>query len=331
MRFSFFISTHGGSPLQVGLERGLRALGHDVSYFHNGRARDFDILLIFNQCSHRQDYAFPDFPTYEVPVAFVDTAEYGYHRRIPGVVRNYLNAFSPGSMTHDTKSTHEQLRLKNYFDGRSFPYFLREMTIYADYPCGYYPIDYSLYALSQCSDRPSRADYLGRLDGLFLSWGASHPHRWVITNALRTHPRAEVLVIEENGTPRMEQSTYFNRMVRARCSASFDGYGTGSFRMTEVLVRTLLLMGPLSTRVPFPLVDGETCVAYNLTVDGETCLGTDIVEKLSWVLNNPDLAFGIYEAGYDWCSTKLTEVATAQYLVDMIEAHDWSRPTPLEV
>ncbi len=331
MKFAFCLSTFGGSPLQGGLERGLRELGHEVVDFHNNRDRDYDVFVLFNQAAHTTSYAYPDWPHYEVPVAFVDCAEYGWMRRWPHTVAPYANAFSPGSMSHDTKSAHEQTRVKNFLEGRSFPYFLREFSKYIKYPENYFPIDYPLYHLSHCSDRPSRVDYMGRLDGLFLSWGASHPWRWPITRALRTHPRAEVLMIEENGTPRMEQSTYFNRFVRARCSAAFDGYGTGSFRMTEVLVRTLLLMGPLSTRVPYPLVDGETCIAYDLTVDGEECLGTNIVEKLNWVLDNPEDAFKIYEAGYDHCLTHLTERATAAYLVQEIEKYDWSKPTKLNV
>ncbi len=331
MKFSFFISTYGGSPLQVGLERGLNSLGHSVDYFHNGKDKNFDVLVIFNQCAHIISYAYPDFPAYDVPVAFVDAAEYGWTRRLPTNVRQYANAFATGSMAHDTKSVHEQTRIKHYLQGRSFPYFLREYSKYIDYPEHYHPIDYPLYALSHCSDRPSKVDYFGRLDGLFLSWGASHPWRLTITRDLRQHPKAEVLVIEENGTPRMEQSTYFNRMVKARCSASFDGYGTGSFRMTEVLVRTLLLMGPLSTRVPYPLVDGQTCVAYDLMVHGEECLGTNIKEKLDWVLDHPDEAFEIYAAGYEHCMTKLTETATAQYFLDVLGRHDWGRETKLEV
>ncbi len=331
MKFAFFLSTWGGSPLQGGLSRGLVSLGHEVASFHNGKEHNYDFLVIFNQTAHRVDYAYPDFPAYDVPVIFVDSAEYGYTRRRKEVVKDYANAFSTGSMTHDTKSVHEQTRIKNYLEGRSFPYFLREFSKYLEYPENYHPIDYPLYHLSHCSDRPSMADYLGRLDGLFLSWGASHPWRWTITNALRTHPRSNVLVIEENGTPRMEQSTYFNRMVRARCSASFDGYGTGSFRMTEVLVRTLLLMGPLSTRVPFPLVDGETCVEYSLDVVGEECRGTNVVEKLNMVLDNPAYAFLIYENGYDFCMSHLTETETARWFVEKIEAHDWSKPTALAV
>ncbi len=334
MRFSFFLSTHGGSPLQVGLERGLNELGHSVRYFANGHTKDFDVLVVFNQCAHTNSYAYPDFPAYDIPIAFVDSAEFGWTRRQPGVVRQYANTFSPGSMTHDTKSVHEQTRLKNYLEGKSFPYFLREFFTCIDYPVNYCPIDYPLYALSACNDRPSRKDYFGRLDGLFLSWGASHPWRWNVTRDLRAvkaQMPVEVLVIEENGTPRMEQSTYFNRFVRCRASASFDGYGSSSFRMTEILVRTVLLMGPLSIRTHAPLVDGETCVQYQMETNGEECLSTNVGEKLLWVLDNPEEAFRIYENGYGHCNDKLSEKATAQYFLDTLNRHDWKVPTQLDV
>lgn len=332
VKFAFFLSTFGGSPLQGGLERGLRALGHSVEYFHNNRGRDFDVLVIFNQTAHTPSYAFPEFPAYDVPVVMVDAAEYGYFRRLPEVVKDYANFCAPGSMNHDTKSIHEQTRLKNYLQGRSFPYFLREFSKYLNFPKNYHPIDYPLYHLSHCSDRPDLGDYLRRQDKLFISWGASHPWRWQITNALRVcSPDSEILVIGEGSTGRMEQSTYFNRMTRARSSVSFDGYGSGSFRMTEVLVRTLLLLGPLSIHTHAPLVDGQTCVKFDLNTNGEECTGTNVCEKLGEVLDNPEWAFRIHEAGYGWCMDHYTEVETAKYFLSVVEAHDWSLPTELEV
>lgn len=332
MKFAFCLSTAGGSPLQVGLERGLHALGHNVVCFRNGMGKEYDVLVLFNQVAHTQTYAFPDWPTYDVPVVFVDAAEYGYFRRFPEVIKNYANGFASGSMSHDTRSLHEQTRLKNYLAGKSFPYFLREFSNYLTFPPSYHPIDYPLYLHSMCSDKPDRGDYLRRTDQFFVSWGASHPWRWNITNDLRkAYPGAEVLVIEENGTPRMAQSTYFNRMMRARASVSFDGYGSGSFRMTEVLVRTVLLMGPLSIRTHAPLVDGQTCVAFEMRTEGEKCYGTNIAAKLKEILQDPERSFRIYEAGYDWAMTNLTETATARYFLEVVQRHDWSKPTPLEV
>jgi hypothetical protein len=332
VRISFFISTFGGSPLQVGLERGFSQLGHSVSYFTNGTPHNFDFLVAFNQIAHNPAYAYPDFPSYNVPIVFIDAAEYGYFTRLPEVADLYANAFSQFSMKHENKSVHEQTRLKRYLEGKAFPYFLREMSKYVQYPTGYYPIDYPLYEPSRCSDRPERGDYLRRVDPLFVSWGASHPWRWPITNALRAaQPNAEILVLGENGTPRMLQSTYFNRMTRARCSVSFDGYGSSSFRMTEVLMRTVLLMGPLAIVTRAPLVDGETCVAYNLYTCGEEVLSTNVADKLAEVLADPERSFKIHERGYSHCEDYLSEVATAKYVLDVVDKHDWSKPTELNV
>lgn len=339
MRFAFLLSNYGGSPLEGGLSRGLVSLGHEVVSFHTGKERNYDALVIFNQTAHSPGHVYPEFPTYEIPVAFVDSAEYGWMRRWPHTVTPYANAFTEGSMNHDGRNPPEQARLRDFLQGRSFPYFLREFSNYISYPENYHPIDYPLYHLSHCSDRPDRGDYLRRLIPFWVCWGASHPFRWVITRALResgvtitTHDGTfgvEVLVIEENGQPRIDQSTYFNWMVRSRASVTYDGYGTGSFRLTEVLMRTCLLLGPLSTRAPFPLVDGQTCVAYDLEVKGEECLGTNIVEKLRWIVEHPEDSFRIYEAGYDHCLTKLTERATAQYFLDTLARHDWSKETSL--
>lgn len=332
MRFSFFISTHGGSPLVVGLERGLGQLGHIVEYFRNGQPHNFDILVIFNQTAHIQSYAFPDFPDYKVPVVFVDSAEYGYFRRLPEVVGQYANAFSEGSLNHDTKSRHEEMRLKNYLAGKSFPYFLREFSEHLNYPDSYYPIDYPLYHHSICRERPDKRDYLDRPRDFFVSWGASHPWRWDLTLALRSLPcNSEIKVIEENGTPRMDQGQYFTKLHTSKCSVSFDGYGSSSFRMTEVLGHTLLLMGPLSIKTRKPLIDGETCIGYDIAACREVFMGTNVADKLAEALADPERSFRIYEAGYDHLMTHLTESATAQYLLDTINVHDWSRETILDL
>ena len=153
-----------------------------------------------------------------------------------------------------------------------------------------------------------------------------------VYRSLRAHDcKKTVLVIEENGTPRMLQSEYFLRMEASRCSVSYDGYGSGSFRATEVLVRAPLLQGPLSIVTRAPLIDGETCIAYDVVADGETFLSTNIGEKLSELLANPERSYQIYENAYEHCMSKLTEVATARYVLEVCEKHRWDVPTPLEV
>lgn len=332
MKIGFLLSSLGGSPLQGGLWRGLSALGHDVQGYACGQG--YDLLLVFNQVAHCRDYEYPPFPSdYRGPMAFIDAAEYGYFTRLPDRAARYANMNAEGAQCHDTKNAAEQWKLWSFLEGRSFPYFIREMAKCVPYPASYHPIDYPLYYESHCGKHPNRNEYMRRELDLFVSWGASHPWRLPITQALRdAHTKCEVNIIEENGHPRLHQKQiYFPKTEGAKCSVSYDGYGSGSFRMTEVLVRTVLLQCPLSIVTRCPLVDGETCVGYSVESEGEEFRGTNVAERLRWVLDNPDAAFEIYERGFHHCMAHLTERATAQYVLDTVAAHDWNSATQLEV
>lgn len=311
----------------VGLERGLNQLGHQVVPHKPGEL--FDLTIIFNQTSHVRDYVYPQLPTHG-PIAFVDCAEYGYYKRLPEVISGYSHAFAAGSMTHDTKNPVQQVRLREHLRGKSFPYFLREFSKHIHYPDDYHPIDYPMYLYSECNIPPNRDEYLRRELDLFVSWGASHPWRMDITMALRDcHTKCEVYVLEENGTPRMPQKQFFGKTLGAKCSVSFDGYGSSSFRLTEVLVRCLLLQGPLSIRRHAPLVDGVHCVEFGIDNNGEEFLATDVCRKLRDSLSDPERSFKIYEAGYHHCWGHYTEKATAQYVLDVVARHDWRKETDL--
>ena len=328
MRINFLLSTLGGSPLQVGLERGLKELGHQVKY---SASSDCDLLLIFNQVAHNPAYSYPEFHEHK-HIAFIDAAEYGYHRRLPHIVSSYATAFSPCAMLHDTKNHQQQQSLLNFLAGRSFPYFLREFSKHITFPENYHPIDYPLYLHSVEPKPPNHDEYMRRQLHLFCSWGASHPWRLEITKAMRgCHVKADIRVLEENGTPRMPQHEFFRSTKSAMCSVSFDGYGSGSFRMMEVLVRTLLLQGPLSIHRYQPLVDGVHCIEYDVAHEGETFLHTNICSKLAEALRDPERCYRIYESGYHHCMTHYTERATAEYVLRTIEKHDWSKPTALTV
>lgn len=330
MRIALLISNKGGSPLIGGLQRGLVHLGHSAHEYKHGQS--YDLILVCNQCAHTTDYAYPEFPEKAERIAFIDSAEYGYFRRLPGVIRDYANAFSGGSLGHDTKNLEQQQRLFGFLSGRSFPYFLREHSVYIDFPPEYHPIDYPLYHLSVCPTAPNREEYLRRQLDLFVSWGASHPWRLHITAALRgCHVKSDIRVLEENGTPRMPQMEFFERTRSAKCSVSFDGYGSGSFRMTEVLVRTLLLQGPLSIRRHAPLIDGTHCIEYAVKNDGETFISTNVCEKLKEALADPERSYRIFEAGWHHCMGNYSERATAEYVLKTIEQHDWSKPTTLSL
>lgn len=312
----------------VGLQRGFEALGHNVVQAHaNG---EYDLLVVWNQIAHNPSYVYPDFPIRSCPIAFIDGAEYGYFRRLPGIVKCYVNAFSEGSINHDTKNAHQQARLKQFLEGKSFPYFIREKSKYIEWPGPYHGIDYPLYKMSEDHTPPNREEYLSRTAPFWQSWGASHPWRWGITHALR-NAGYECLVIEENGHPRLPQSEYFPRMRGARACCSFDGYGSSSFRKTEVLCRTVLLQGPLTVDFPYPLIDGETCVEFQIESDAEDFVSCNIVDRLQWALECPERAFEIYERGFYHCHQYYSEKATAEYVLRTVEAHDWSKPTPLDL
>lgn len=314
----------------TGLERGLSALGHSVYTCspHGG----YDLICVFNQVAHRPDYQYPELPRdfATTPLCFIDASEYGYFKRLPGIVRCFANAFSPGSVKHDTKNEGQQIKLRSLMEGRSFPYLIREMSKFVQWPPDYHPIDYPLYLHSEDHTPPNRDEYLIRDKDFFLSWGASHPWRWGITNALREAGQ-EVLVIEENNTPRMPQVEYFGRMRGAKTSASFDGYGSGSFRMTEILCRSLLLQGPLSISMRAPLVDGETCIMYQVESEGEEFRSTNIAQKLQEALSDTERSFEIYQRAFHHVHENLSEKATADHLIACVNAHDYSQPTQLEI
>jgi len=330
MRIAILLSSLGSSPLVVGLERGLKQLGHHVESYRQGTG--YDLILVFNMCAHDSNYCYPGFPPETAPIAFIDTAEYGYFKRLPGVARDYKNTFAPGAMSHPTKNHEQQTRLRQFLEGRSFPYFLREHVKSIEFPACYHPIDYPLHHLSVCREEPDREEYLARTEDLFVSWGGSHPWRNNLTAVLRACGgiKSSISVIGENGAPRIPQLEYFRRTRAAKCSVSFAGYGSGSFRVTEVLVRTLLLMGPLSIRTREPLVDGVTCIEYSVESDGETFLGTNLADKLKSVIENPNGSFGVFRAGYWHCMQNFSERSTAEYVLRTVDAHDFTKPTPLE-
>lgn len=316
--------------MQVGLERGLRQLGHHVEYHRHGHG--YDLVIICNQCAHTIHYVYPPFPPANIPIAFVDCAEYGWGTRGPDVIRRFANAFSPGSIAHDTKCSVEQTKLRNFLEGRSFPYLLREFSRWVDWPRNYAPIDYALYLHSECHERPEREEYLRRPLDLFVSWGASHPWRLPITEALRSCPvKSEIHVLEQNGAVRLPQSVYFPRTRSAKASVNASGYGSSSFRQTEVLVRTVLLQGPMEIHFRAPLIDGVHCVEYQIEHNGMDFISTNVCAKLQEVIADPESAYRIYEAGYHHCHEFYSEKATSQYVLDVVAAHDWSQPTQLDI
>lgn len=329
MRIAFWLSDRGGSPLQSGLERGFKALGHNVEM--HSASLSYDLIVMFNQTAHTVNYHYPEFPRCQSPIAFVDTAEYGYFKRLPHNVEGFKNSFTHSAMHHDTKNSAEQYQLAAFLQCREkFPYFLREKSLQVEYPHGYYPIDYPLYIHSECHVPPDKDEYLRRTLEVFCVWGASHPWRVNLTQELRDcHRTAEITLIGENGAQRIPQSHYFDRMRAARLCVSYDGYGYGSFRMMEALCRTVLAQGKLSVDRYAPLQAGVHCVEYDVNFEHETYLGSGLQDAVRWVCEHPEESFEVYRNGFEHVWRYYTEKAYAQYLLDTVAAHDWQRTTPL--
>lgn len=299
MRVGILISTRGGSPLQYSL------CHYGWELYRPGQV--YDLVLVFNQTAHTRDYRYPD-SLPDGPIAFVDTAEYGTTMRP-------WHGLTPEAMAHDTKNAAEQARLRSMLEGRSFPYFLRETWIDRGYSEAFHPIDYPLHPGAEPTRAPDRDEYLARSVPVACIWGHSNACRPPITEALRSVPGADVFVVDQDG-PRLPFDVYARRLEAARCTVSADGYGSGSFRVTESLVRTMLVRRPPLIRQHAPLVHGQTCIDF----------WNDPVGALNV---DAERAFEIYARGYDHCLTHYTPAATAARILAVCEAHDWSKPTCL--
>lgn len=324
MKIGVSISTLGGSPLVDGLMRGCRSLGHTAEWYSAGKG--FDLVLVFNQCAHDTSYQYANLPG-GVPIAFIDSAEYGYFKRLPEVAHQYQNTFSAGALAHDTKNRDQQLKLKQFLEGRSFPYFIREYLDFLSWPEGYHPIDYPLYYAS-AAPLGNREEYLRRPKSIFVCWGGNHPWRFPLTELMRMVDGSDITIV---GGHRIPQDECFEKTSQAKCSVTFDGYGSGSFRMMEVLCRTLLIRGKNAMRRHRDLVDGETCLEFVVRPQGEHYGGSNILEKIREALADPERSWSIHEAGYHHCMANYTEMETARYVLETIERHDWNKPTLLDL
>lgn len=336
MNIGIYLSTKGGSPLQVGLERGLNSIP-DTHAEDFVAGNTYDYVLVFNQCSHTIHYSYENIDALnDYKIVFIDTAEYGWDKRRPENIPLYYSTFASGAMTHDTKNTNQQQKLFNFLNGRSFPYFLREYLKKFAYPEMYHPVDYPLYAYSSCDKVPNRDEYLARKLDLFMYWGASHPFRVQITEELRNcGTKHKIFVIgEKRGrktTGRMDQGKYFSNMSAARATVSYDGYGSSSFREMEALCRTLLLKGETHIIQRDPLTPGVNCIEFKVVTseDGRDFISTDVCEQLKSYLQTPEKCFEIYKNGYEHCMNYYTEQKVSEYVLRVIQQHDWNKSTPL--
>lgn len=330
MRIGLYKSNFGGSPLLHNLRKGFKninVLAEDVVL-----SRHYDYVLIFNQTAHSKDYYYHDLRqiTNKYPkLAFVDTAEYGFKSRLIKNIKMYKNAFTDFALEHDTKKVNQQRMLFNYLHGKSFPYFLREYYKNINYPKCYHPIDYPLSL--PCKNCPNENQYNNRKFPVFAVWGQSNPIRKDIIKEIRNEmPSPEVRMFDNKS--RIPQNIFLTKMHNSKISVSYDGYGSSSFREMEILCRSMLLKGEMVIKQRNPLINGVHFVEYKvaITEDG-TFINTNIKELINYYLNNPKEAFEIYKKGYEHCYKYYTPKATAQYILNVLQSHDYSTITPLLV
>jgi len=318
------LGLHGastGSIISGALSQGLTALGHTVEWYQAGSS--YDYVLLINVSNHGPNYTYSQLPNHP-KLVFVDTAEYGWMTHDDP---KYAYAFSTGSLAHVEKNREEQLRLKRHLNGRSFPYFLRELQLGVNYPSCYHPIDYPM--LAPLPPLANWDQFSRRLLDLTCVWGYSHPWRVYLEKKLDEHRHSDTkLRFRLTGT-RLDFHDYMKLLESSVSTVSFDGYGSGSFRVTEALGRCLLFMGPLRIQQRIPLVDGVHCVSYSATGSSDKLSDTNLVEIVEATLSDRKRCFEIYLEGYNFLATNLTCKAWAQYVLDVCEQHDWKRITPL--
>ncbi len=318
MQIGFYTSgVHGGSPLHYSLQRGFRNLGHSQEDWRPNK--HYDITIIFNQSSHTTHYQYINLDKISGKIAFIDNSEYGYKYLHDG--QEYYNTFAEGSMRHDTKNYNEQLKMKQFLDNKSFPYFIREYNKLVSYPNNYHPIDYPLH--DHPRKHPNKEEYLSRPFEIFLCWGVNNSIRGDVAKILREKTdlsRSFIYVYTEPGNSRMPQHEYFNKMDQSKIGISADGYGSGGFREIETLARTVLLKQQNNMVLRNPLIPDVHYIEFTLD---------NLTEKINSCLVDPEKLFEIYRNGHDHCMNYYTAVGTARYVLDVLENHNWNKPTLL--
>lgn len=315
-----------GAIIHGALRQGLEALGHACTDWRPGVFAD--LVLLVNVSNHGAHYTYGQLPEHP-RLAFVDTAEYGWDTH--GDSR-YANAFNTASLKHVEKNELEQRRLLRHLGGRSFPYFLREMQLSVRYPSCYHPIDYPM--LAPLGPPPDLAQFKARPYDVLVSWGESHHWRVGLNSVLRAlrdqDSTALRLALYDHRVP---PDVYWDSLYRqTKSTLSFDGYGSGSFRVTEALSRCLLVQGPLQIQQHQPLLDGQTCVYFKATgCQSGPLEWTNLAEVLTETLADVPRCFDIYQRGYQHLIDHFTVDRWAQYVLDVCERHDWRLPTRLDL
>lgn len=322
---------HGGGLIFGGLYRGFLELGIQLIPYQPGGHYDF--TLLFHSAPHIPIMNFDGIENITGKFAFVDCSEYGWWTHNDYWRDKCYSAFAPKSIEYKPK---EQQRILNFLRGKSYPFFIREYYKKVQYHQNYHPIDYPLYYASAPQKIPTTfEEYANRAYDLYIFWGHSHPSRTKITEELNKLPFKISAGCDSDA--KINQLQYFDNISNAKMSLTYDGYGSGGFRETEVLSRTLLLKNNNGANVQRdPLTNGVNFIEYQVKEDFDsagypTFNSTSIGDIISERLQNLEQSYEIYKNGYNHCMTYFTERATAQYILNTIKKHDWNIITPEEV
>lgn len=320
MRLGFH-GASSGSIISGALTQGLTQLGHTVSAYRSGGT--FDYVFLVNVSNHGQNYTYGQLPDHP-RLVFVDTAEYG---PLTHDDPKYAYAFSSGSLAHKEKNQAEQLRLQRHLTGRSFPYFLRELQLKVSYPDSYHPIDYPM--LAPFAPPQDWQVFKSRPYDFLCVWGLSHPWRSELDRRITLHRDSQTSLKFRLGARTLDFFAYMNEMERSVSTVSFDGYGSGSFRVTEALTRCVLFIGPLHIRQRLNFVDGVNCVQYRVVGRDGRFVETDLLEVAEMTLADRRRCFDIYQAGRKLAADTTCE-AWSRYVLDVCARHDWNKPTSVD-
>ncbi len=327
------------NPLFTRLILGLREMGHRCDKYEPGTR--YDYVFICNvagpySTKSTWELKYPYLDTIQDKIVFIDPAEYGWWTHDKIYATEYYNAFAPLSIV--AKGTAEgQLELLSFLRGKSFPYFVREKYKNILYPNQYYPIDYPLIVNPIVPNKkPNKDEYMKRTHDVYVRWGGSHIFRPRIIEKIKTITGFKIDVEHKKINP----IEYYHNTQDARISVVSDGYGSGSFRETEVLINCLLFMKEQCIEKHHPLTNGvnfvEFKVDYEMSAGGTFSKGSqlykdcNIAELLQEYMSDWDKCYSVYASGFHHCVKYYSISEFAKYVFEGISKHNYLEPTPIE-
>lgn len=328
MKIAYFVPQHAGAVIFGGMQRGFEQLGYPLHQFKPGGS--YDYVLLFNCADHKTLCNFEGIDDITGKFGFIDTSEYGWQTHYEYYKDKLYSAFAP--LTIGMKPDGHK-KLINFLRNKSYPYFLREYYKGVNYHKNYHPIDYPLYWASVCKKGLSSfEEYKNRPMDLYVAWGESHQTRKNITAILEKLP----LKMHVSVGPKIPPQQYFMNLESARMSVSYDGYGYGSFRETELLSRLTYFRNRQIVHQHHPLTDGLNFVEYTteeILDDNHypEFIDSNIGDIIMDHADNIDLMYEMYVSGYRHCLDNFTEMAVAKYILKTLRNHNWNEITSEEV